>query len=126
MFYDPRAMTISESTRGDVAVLALEGRLDTTGAPDLESHVDRLFAAGRSRIVLDFAAVKFVSSIGLRVIITSAKRATAAGGVLILAAAPPIVSDVFEITNIGRILSIHAAVDAAVAQASGTPAPGQG
>ena len=115
-------MTILESIREDVAVLALEGRLDTTGAPELESHVAGLFAAGRSRIVLDFTAVKFVSSIGLRVIIASAKRAAAAGGVLILAAAPPMVNDVFEIANIGRILSIHAGVDAAVAEAARQPA----
>jgi anti-sigma B factor antagonist len=115
-------MTIVESIHDDVSVLALDGRLDTNGAPELETEVARLFAAGRSRIVLDFAAVKFVSSIGLRVIIASAKRATAAGGVLILAAAPPIVSDVFEIANIGRILRIHAAVDAAVAEAASQPA----
>jgi len=111
-------MTITESVQDGVTVLALDGRLDATGAPELEAHVARVFADGRSRIVLDFAAVKYVSSIGLRVIMASAKRAVASGGVVMLAAAQPMVNDVFEIANLGRILSIHAAVDTAVAAAS--------
>ena len=110
-------MNISASQRGSVTVLALEGRLDTTGAPELQGRVEQLIASGDRAVVLDFAAVKFVSSEGLRAILVSSKRAAAAGGAVLVAAPSPLVREVFDIAGFARILDIHLTMDAAVERA---------
>ncbi len=98
-------MTINKTKSGDSLVLALEGRLETTTAPELETVVnDEL--AGVTDLTFDFAALDYVSSAGLRVLLAAQKKMNAQGKMKITNV-NEIVSEVFEITGFSDILTIE-------------------
>lgn len=62
---------------GDEAVLKLGGHLNTNTAADLEEALEPVFER-TSKVVLDFADLEYLSSAGLRVLVATQKRVTAA------------------------------------------------
>ena len=88
------------------ASFAIEGRLDTNTAPQLEEFAGGLYDKGVKDIVVDMAKCDFVSSAGLRVIVAMQKRA-AAGGSLVFRNVAPEVMDVFQMTGFDKILTIE-------------------
>ncbi len=85
-------------------LLALKGRIDSATAGLFEQAVLSLFSAPGHRAVLDFAAVDYISSAGLRVVLMAAKRARQGQGRLMLCALPPQVREVFEISGFLKII----------------------
>lgn len=83
-------------------ILVLRGRIDGATAPLFEQAVLDLFDAPGCRAVLDFGAVDYISSAGLRVVLMAAKRA--GQGRLLLCALPPQVREVFEISGFLKII----------------------
>jgi anti-anti-sigma factor len=96
-----------------LSLAVIEGRLDTITAPALEERLLGLIAA--SRVVLDMAAVRFVSSAGLRVLLKAAKAAKAAGTGFAVCALQPSVREVYDISGFERIITAHPTRDEAVA-----------
>ena len=79
------------------ARIALEGRLDTVSASELERQLELLLDGRYDRLVLDLARLEFISSAGIRVLVQARKCMGAKdGGVLMVNAQPQIVK-VFEI-----------------------------
>ena len=79
------------------ARIALEGRLDTVTASELERQLELLLDGRYDRLVLDLARLEFISSAGIRVLVQARKCMGAQdGGVLMVNAQPQIVK-VFEI-----------------------------
>lgn len=85
-------------------LLALKGRIDSATAGLFEQAVLGLFDAPGRRAVLDFAAVDYISSAGLRVVLMAAKRARQGEGRLLLCALPQHVREVFEISGFLKII----------------------
>ncbi len=102
-------MELIEEAAGGVTVIAPRGRLDSASSPILGARMDELAATPDGRLVLDLAEVDFVSSAGLRVILSAAKRARAAGGRLALCAIQPAVLEILEISGFNTLLSIQPA-----------------
>ena len=99
-------MEIKVVEEGTPTVIALEGRLDTNTAPELEEFAGELYAKDVSDITVDMSACDFVSSAGLRVIVAMQKRA-AAGGSLVFRGVAPEVMDVFQMTGFDKILTFE-------------------
>ena len=99
-------MNIKVVEEGKPYVIALEGRLDTNTAPQLESFANDLAAQAVTDIVVDMAACDFVSSAGLRVIVAMQKRAIA-GGSLVFRNVVPEVMEVFQMTGFDKILTFE-------------------
>ena len=98
-------MTITKTQNGSSLTVALEGRLDTTTAPDLEKELkDSLNDV--TELVLDFAKLDYISSAGLRVLL-SAHKTMAAKGVMKVIHVNEIVQEVFEVTGFSDILTIE-------------------
>lgn len=93
-----------EKTNGAV-LMALEGRLDTTTAPDLEKAINDEGEALKS-LVLDFGGVDYISSAGLRVLLTAQKKMNIQGS-MELANVSEAVMDIFEMTGFADILVIR-------------------
>lgn len=108
-------MDITEQTLNSTTVLALSGRLDGLSSPALEQKVDALLAAGVRKLVFDCAALTYVSSAGLRVFLAAAKKMKTAGGAIAFAALTPPVAEVFELSGLSSILSLHPAREQALA-----------
>ncbi len=66
-------MFISEYTNNNSTVFVLEGRLDASGAAELDSMLQKAIKDGKDNIVLDMADVRYINSSGLR-ILARAKR----------------------------------------------------
>lgn len=99
-------MEITESTLDSATVLALHGRLDGLTSGTLERKLDALFAAGTRKLVFDCAQLLYVSSAGLRVFLSSAKKLKAAGGGAAFAALSPATHEVFELSGFTTVLVI--------------------
>jgi anti-anti-sigma factor len=99
-------MTITKVQEGDKLIIALEGRLDTTTAPELQAQLIPEFDTAK-HIQLDFKDLAYVSSAGLRVLLLGEKTASAKGGVLILVNVSPEIQEVFEMTGFSDVLTIE-------------------
>ena len=98
-------MTINKNVSGTTLTIALEGRLDTTTAPELEKELkDSL--SNMEALVLDFSGLDYISSAGLRVLLFAHKQMSARGGMKVTHV-NEIVNEVFEVTGFSDILDIE-------------------
>ncbi len=109
-------MTMSIESQGDLAVVVLTGRLDSTNAADSEAKILAEIEAGRPRIVVDASKLDYLSSAGLRVFLVVAKRVKAAGGALALHSLTDHVREVFEISGFVNVLTVCADRDEAMSR----------
>lgn len=98
-------MEIIKTMNGKDATFSLEGRLDTTTAPDLESEVNAIMNDIDS-LVFDFANLQYISSAGLRVLLATEKVMSKKGGMKVINVNETIM-EVFEITGFADILTIE-------------------
>lgn len=98
-------MNIVKNLDGDKLTVALEGRLDTTTAPEFEAALKEDLPNAQS-VVLDFEKLEYISSAGLRVLLTAQKEMGKKGGMVIKNVCPEIL-EVFEITGFADILTVE-------------------
>lgn len=97
-------MTIQKTKNGNELTLALEGRLDTVTAPELEAEL-KASLDGAESLVLDFSKLDYISSAGLRVLLSAHKVMAGKGGMKVTHV-NEIVAEVFEVTGFADILNI--------------------
>ena len=90
--------------QNNVQHLTLIGRLDSATFITLEKTINGLFSASGDRVLIDFSALSYISSAGLRLILVAAKRARRIEGRLILCGLSPSVREVFEISGFLKIM----------------------
>ena len=98
-------MTITKNMNGTTLEIALEGRLDTMTAPELEAALNESLNGAES-LVLDFSKLEYISSAGLRVLL-SAHKAMSGKGDMKVTNVNEIVREVFEVTGFADILTIE-------------------
>ena len=98
-------MTINKTLNGDALTIALEGRLDTTTAPELETVI-KSSLTGVTELILDFEKLDYISSAGLRVLLSAQKTMTKQGSMKITHV-NEMVMEVFEVTGFSDILTIE-------------------
>lgn len=98
----------------DAAAVRLNGRLDSATASSFEKPLQELFNLPASRVLMDFSALDYISSAGLRVVLMAAKRAKQSQGALVLCCLQQQVRDVFEISGFLRILDVAEDAEAAL------------
>ena len=98
-------MTITKKTQGNALTVALEGRLDTTTAPELEAELNASLD-GIQKLTLDLEQTVYLSSAGLRVILAAQKRMNKQGSMTVTHVCSEIM-EVFEITGFVDILNIE-------------------
>ena len=98
-------MTIEKKTNGNALEISLEGRLDTMTAPELEAELNQSLGSVDS-LTLDFSKLEYISSAGLRVLLSAHKALSGKGGMK-LRNVNEIVQEVFEVTGFADILNIE-------------------
>ena len=98
-------MTIDKVQNGTSLAVAVEGRLDTTTAPELEAELKKSMESAES-LVLDFSNLEYISSAGLRVLLAAHKTMSGKGGMKIIHA-NEIVREVFDVTGFSDILTVE-------------------
>jgi anti-anti-sigma factor len=101
-------MEVTEEVAGRVLVVVARGRLDGAASPAFGARLEKLAEKPEPRLLVDFTGVDFVSSAGLRAVLTVLKRVKAANGRLALCSVQPAVREVFDITGFASMLDMHA------------------
>lgn len=98
-------MNIIKNNENDTLTLFIQGRLDTTTAPELE-QVLQSELDGVTALRLDFADLEYISSAGLRVLLSAQKRMNKQGS-MVVCNVNETVTEVFEITGFCDVLTIE-------------------
>ena len=98
-------MKINKKQDGGKLVIALEGRLDTTTAPELEKEL-KTSLDGVADLTLDMAKLDYISSAGLRVLLSAHKTMMKQGQMKVINASE-IVKEVFDVTGFSDSLNIE-------------------
>ena len=97
----------------DVFRIAPEGRLDAVGVPAFEAVLTEHLDAGHARLVIDLSGVTYVSSSGLRALLSVRRRARSNGGDVVLCNMLPRVREIFEMVGFVSLFKIAASADEA-------------
>lgn len=104
--------------QGDVTIVKVNGRLDMSTSGDLDRECSRLIDQGEVRLFFDFEGLQFISSAGLRVILTTAKKVKPSAGSVAFYNLNGIVQEVFKISGFATILPIYDSLEDALAASS--------
>ena len=97
-------LTIRKTVENNKAILSPEGRLDSSTAPMMESAVKEILP-GITDLTLDFEKLEYISSAGLRVLL-SAQKAIGAKGEMKICHVNETIMEIFEVTGFSDILNI--------------------
>ena len=102
-------MNVRLEKLGSITLVIPEGRLDFGTAPAFEKQLQEALAAGGApaALIIDCAALDYVSSAGLRAILLAARGSQKAGIAFALCALKPAVQEVFELSGFSRIINVH-------------------
>ena len=98
-------MTMEKIVNGAELTIALTGRLDTNTAPKLEAELKESIS-GIEELILDFTALEYLSSAGLRVLLAAQKIMNRQGR-MVVRNVNEMIMDVFEVTGFYDILTIE-------------------
>jgi len=98
-------LNITKNTENNALTMALEGRLDTTTAPQLEAALQDEYD-GLTALTLDMEKLEYISSAGLRVLLSAQKKMNAQGEMKIIHVGETIM-EIFEVTGFSDILTIE-------------------
>lgn len=101
-------MNIETRELKHVSVVKISGRVDSATAPDLEQALQDLINTDRNQMVLDLQDTEYMSSAGLRVLVSTLKSAKKSGGDLKLAQLSPRVKEVLDLAGLTPVFNVHA------------------
>lgn len=107
-------MDITEARRDGFLILTVTGRVDASNASNLEKTLLNAIDGGERRIVVDCAPLEYISSAGLRALLLAAKRLTAGGGSIALAALRDEIKEIFDVAGFSVIFQIFPSISDAL------------
>ena len=113
-----KSLTIAESRDGNVCVVSLAGRIDSTNAEDLLARINALLAAGEKSLVVDLGEVLYLTSAAFRALLVSVDEAQRNTASLVLCRVLGHVRDLFEMGGLLDAFTIHVSKEEALANLS--------
>jgi anti-sigma B factor antagonist len=107
-------MEVSTQNFKRVDLVTVSGRVDSSSAPDLDEALKNLTNEGRSNLVLDLSQVDYMSSAGLRSLVSTLRDCKRRGGDVRLATPSARVSDVLNLAGLDSIFQIYTSTTEAV------------
>lgn len=99
-------MDIAVSDVGDVKVLRIEGKLDTKTSPDAQTTLADLIEQGARKVVVNFEKLAYISSSGLRMLLTTARQLKGCSGEMRVCGLNEDVQEIFEISGFDTIFAV--------------------
>jgi len=112
-------MIAKTETLGGCKILRVSGRIDFESALDFEHHINAMIQEAGDSYIIELSQVELLSSAGLRVMLSTAKRVAHRNAALALAAPSQVVRQVFEISHFNLLFKIFPSVPAAIAALKG-------
>jgi anti-sigma B factor antagonist len=107
------AMRLNIEPDGSMVAVQLIDRLDATSSKELEGKLDELIEYGYQTLILDFSQLEYISSAGLRTILTSAKKIRSKSGEIRIAGMSGMVTEIFQLSGFYDLFPIYDTVEAA-------------
>jgi anti-sigma B factor antagonist len=107
-------MEITTQIMKRAAVVYVSGRVDSNTAPEFEAQLNRLVSAGHKGLIIDMSKVEYLSSAGVRTLVSKLKELRASGGELVLADPSSRVDEVLNLAGLTSIFTIAPDVLSAV------------
>jgi anti-sigma B factor antagonist len=92
-------MMIHKTQTGSTVTLALSGKLDSVTQSELAQELEKVFETGMTGLVFDLSALEYISSAGLRVLLSARKKVKALGATMKIVGASESVKEIFQITG---------------------------
>lgn len=108
-------MEISTNKEQKCLVVSVSGRMDAVSSPDFEKELDAWLEKGETLMIVDCGNLEYISSSGLRSVLTIAKKLKARNGKILLTSLTSVVKEVFEISGFSAIIPIYDSLQDAVA-----------
>ena len=105
---------VVESRSGQVVILHVVGKVHSGTAQELDKALGRQLGNHQYHLVIDMEQVPFISSAGLRSLLAADRTARVAGGQVVLAALQEPVRQVFDMSKLSNIFSLHDSVEKAI------------
>ncbi|MCB1111869.1 MAG: STAS domain-containing protein [Chlamydiales bacterium] len=100
------AVDITEEQQGDVLILRVKGRLDAISSPGTEKKVFDCINNGQHNLLLDFTEVDYLSSAGMRMLLSTTKKLKTLSGKLVVSNVNTNVMDVLKMSGFDHVLEI--------------------
>ena len=97
---------IKEEKSGDILILHVKGRLDAISSPAAEKKVFDLINDGQHKLLLDFNGVDYLSSAGMRMLLSTTKKLKTLSGKLIVCSITANVLDVLKLSGFDHVLDL--------------------
>lgn len=97
---------LKEDAREDVLILHLHGRLDAVSSPVAERRVFDYINNGQHKLLLEFSGVDYLSSAGMRMLLSTTKKLRTLTGQLVICSVTPNVMDVLKMSGFDHVLEI--------------------
>ncbi|CDR35058.1 STAS domain-containing protein [Criblamydia sequanensis] len=104
---------LKEEQEGDLTILKIKGRLDAISAPNAEKKVFECINNGQHNLLMDFSEVDYLSSAGMRMLLSTTKKLKTLSGRLVLCSVNVNVLDVLKMSGFDHVLDIAQTKDEA-------------
>ncbi len=101
-----KVIDFKQEKKGDVLILRLKGRMDAVSSPVIEKNVFDHIKSGQSKLILDFSEVVYLSSAGMRMLLSTAKKLKTLKGKLIVCCITSNVLDVLKMSGFDHVLDL--------------------
>ena len=100
-------MDIREEKKGEVVILSINGRLDSTNYLEFEKKLTRIIEKNEKNILVDCRQLGYVSSSGLRIFLMGLKKMNSVQGKFLICALQDSIKEIFSISGFTSIFSIY-------------------
>lgn len=100
-------MDIQKSLSGNELTFKLTGRLDTTTSPELQKSVEADLNNDVKSLVFDFSDLDYISSAGLRVLLSAQKKINSLGSSMLVKHPNEMIYEIFDTTGFTEIINIE-------------------
>ncbi|MGA9139538.1 MAG: STAS domain-containing protein [Methanocella sp.] len=98
---------IGEKKAGNITIIFLEGKIDSTSSIEIEKKINELIDKGEKYLVVNLSGTEYISSSGLRVMLSSLKRLKKVQGDLKVSCTRPLVQNVFNMAGFTQIFEFY-------------------
>ncbi|MCK5848715.1 MAG: STAS domain-containing protein [Caldisericia bacterium] len=106
-------MEITQKHKSDVLIIYINGKLDAETAPEAEKTIFKIIDNGNLKIIINLGNTQYISSTGLRVMLTTAKKLKNIG-FLRISNLNDIVEEIFQISGFNKILNVDSTEEEAL------------
>ncbi|WP_068470168.1 STAS domain-containing protein [Candidatus Protochlamydia phocaeensis] len=99
-------VSIKEEAKGDILILRMNGRLDAVSSPTAERKIFDYIHNGQDKLLLDFSGVDYLSSAGMRMLLSVTKKLKTLSGKLVICEVTANVMDVLKMSGFDHVLEL--------------------